>query len=111
MFDPPVIAGVPRIETQALIVTPPTVELAPEPKIIEAREIPPMGGMDVTVFIRDRATGQRYRIECQAFATEWEPGATIELTSHDDGGFREFLRGLLTLTMRATGQVKTVRVS
>lgn len=103
----PVLAGVPKIEAQALIVKPPKVELAPEPEVVLADRLPSLGGMDVTVFMRNRETGEQYRMKCQAFVADWGRDM-IEVTMPGDLTPR-FLPGLHNVTLRATGEVEVVR--
>lgn len=104
----PVIKGIPSVESVALIVTPPTIEIPPPPKVQAFAAMPDFMDSDVVVFARDRKTGSVMRMECRAFLTEWKH-EMIDISSHSiDPRFREFVPAQTTVTFTATGEAKIV---
>lgn len=87
----PVVNGLTSESDRFRLIEPPKVELAPPPKIVEAKEIP-NGEYDATIYLRRRDTGKVTRWDCQVNAVDLYGGLQVgvEYTDHSGRGKKLF---------------------
>lgn len=103
----PVVKGIPSNEVQAQLIHEPDFKLI-EPEVIKPLHpydaLKASGPMDVTVTIRERATGSVIQMRCTAICTGAKP--QIDVTSHDTAGaYRNFNPMIWDMDLRITGAV------
>ena len=109
----PVIGGVALAEDHVKLIAKPKVEIASPPTFEPVTNWAAMNSevLDVTVFMKDRKSGDVMRMDCQAFVMSSQP-TMVDVTSHHSyGGYREFIAPLLPseITLRCTGELKMAR--
>jgi len=79
----PVIAGMPSMNDQAIIVEPPKLTIPETPKIVPVTAMPDFGLSDCVVFLRDKKTQRTIRIDATGFVADYKM-PSLDLTSYGD---------------------------
>lgn len=103
----PIINGMPKAEAEALIVTPPEIEV-PAPVEVFA---PPggflsMSPLDVTVFLRDRESNRTYRFSSEAYMESWSIDmhrGVVDMTTAGDTSRRYLPSPIVDCTLKLRG--------